>query len=60
METVSVDKKVLDEIMRLAREGETQLVPYSRDNGVFAGRAADLSRQRCASIIMLLLELGVN
>ena len=57
---MEVDKQVLEEIMRLAREGEGQEVQFSRDNNVMAARAADLSRDRCASIIALLLELGVE
>ena len=57
---MEVDKKVLEEIMRLAREGETQEVQFSRDNNVMAARAADMSRERCASIIALLFGLGVD
>lgn len=53
---VIIDKSKLELILNLAREGEAQVVAYSKDHHLMAIRAAELSRQRCGRIIEEVLD----
>jgi hypothetical protein len=47
---VPVDRNVLEAILDTARDGEAQVVEFSKDNSVMAARAAALSKRKCAEI----------
>lgn len=57
VETVKVPKAKIEKILRAARVGEEQVVPYSREPGLMADRAAELSRLKCGEVIQMCLEI---
>jgi hypothetical protein len=54
-EKIAVNRDVLEQLLDIARDGEAQCVPYSKDQQVFAERAAERSKRKCADIIEVLL-----
>lgn len=55
MEKFTVSRNVLEGILDTARDGEAQVVAFSKDNDEMARRAAELSKRKCGEIIEALL-----
>lgn len=55
MEKLTVRREVIEAILDTARDGEAQVVQYSKDNCIMATRAAELSKRKCGEIIEALL-----
>lgn len=47
---MEVSKEVLEAILNAAQDGHEPCVPFSRDQGEFAKRAAALSMKKCGQI----------
>jgi len=54
---IEVEERTLERILTLAREGEEQVVTFSRDNEEMAYAAAALSKDRCGQLIEAILEI---
>lgn len=59
-DTMNVDKKVIDALLKIARIGYRQSVIFSRDNGVMAKDAAILSKDMCGRSIEILLAVLID
>ena len=47
---MEVSKEVLEAILNAAQDGAEPCVPFSRDQGEFAKRAAALSMKKCGQV----------
>jgi len=54
---IAVKEDVLNAMLDTLRDGEAQVVQYSKDNNVMAMRAAELSKRKCGEVIEVLLAI---
>jgi aryl-alcohol dehydrogenase-like predicted oxidoreductase len=54
---IFVKREVLEAMLDTARDGEAQVVEFSKNNAWMAERAAALSKRKCSELIEVLLTI---